>query len=124
MRLRLVPFGRDNRPVRPWWEWFAPIIIPLMLTMSAITVCLILGWAAVSPVLPRSWRLDWDTAFELDPTIDAECPECHARLALGVPVQTDQGHQFVMTGQSAKCLQCQRHYHRFSLGKVWSSWRN
>jgi hypothetical protein len=137
MRVPLVRFGSDNRPIEPWEERFAPIVVPVILLLSfalvvgmaALAGVLFLGWAVVSPVLPRSWRLTWDTAFDLDPSVQAECPACQARLALGPVdkrghvVPTQPGQQLVMPVQTAVCTQCHQVFNRFSLGKVWSSWQ-
>jgi hypothetical protein len=137
MRMPLIRFGNDDRPIEPWEDRLAPIVLPIVvpllfaavMLMSAVGVCLVLGWAALSPVLPRSWRLDWETAFDLDPSVDPECPECRSRLSLG-PVdkrghtfQTEQGHEFVMPAQTADCSACKRSFRRYSLGKLWSGWQ-
>jgi hypothetical protein len=136
MRVPLIRFGSDDRPVEPWEERLAPVVLPIVvpllfatiMVMSAVGVCLLLGWAAISPLLPRSWRLDWDTAFDLDPSVDADCPACQARLSLG-PVdkrgrmaRTGDGRALELPAQTATCPQCRRAFRRLSLGKVWSSW--
>ena len=136
MRVPTVRFFSDDRPIEPWEERAAPFVLPFVLPLlfgavllvSAVGVLSLLAWGAVSPVLPRSWRLDRDTAFDLDPSYWPVCPACEGRLALGPvdkrghTVLTDTGREFVMPSQSAECPTCRRSFSRFSLGKVWSSW--
>jgi hypothetical protein len=137
MRVPLARFGRDDRPIEPWEERFAPLVVPLMILLSAALVVLLaalvgvcfLGWAIVSPLLPRSWRVNWHAVGALDPSVHADCPECRAQMALG-PVDKDgrvlmgQEPELATPTQAATCPQCQRVYQRFAMGKVWSSWQN
>ena len=73
-------------------------------------------------------RLNRDTALDLDPSVQPDCPACQARLALGQvdkqghAFRTNTGREFVMPAQTAECPACRRSFSRFSLGKVWSSW--
>jgi hypothetical protein len=133
MRLPLVRFGGGERPIGPWEERLAPIMLLLViaaaLLLAAVGVALFLGWAVASPVLPRPWRLNWGTAFDLDASVRAECPTCRGPLALGSvdkqgrAMLADQGQQVAVPTQSAACPQCRRAFQRFSCGKVWSGWR-
>ncbi len=134
MRGPLFRFWGDELRTEPVEGKFAPIVILLLISsfilISALGFAIVIMWVAVSPVLPRSWRLNWDTAFDLDPTVESECPKCQSRLTLG-PVdkrghvsQTVQGREWVMPTQTADCLVCRRSFGRFSLGKVWSSWQD
>jgi hypothetical protein len=137
MRIPLVRFGNDRRPIEPWEERLIPVVVPILipllfvvfLMMSVVSVVLFLGWACVSPVLPRPWRLDWNKALSLDPSVNAECPACRARLTLGsvdpqgYVMRTDNGREIIRTAQSATCLQCQRAFTRYSHGKIWSPWQ-
>lgn len=127
--LRLVP---------PDWEVrtapvVVPVLIPLMLAaivfMAAVGAVLIFAHAALSPMLPRSWRFNWDTAFDLNPSLDAKCPECRVALTLGAVdkrghvLGTDrQGREIVAPAQAATCTQCGRAVRRVSHGKIWSGW--
>jgi hypothetical protein len=139
MRVPLIRFGNDDRPIEPWENCFAPVlvvVIPLVfavvLFVSAMGVIFflvgVLVRAVLSPILPRSWRLNWDTAFDLSPTVDSKCPACQSQLTLGPVnklghvVRTDKQREFVMPSQAATCPQCQREFGRFSLGKVWTTW--
>jgi hypothetical protein len=135
MRVPLIRFGSDDRPDEPWEDQFVPLVLPIMVAlfatmmlMSAIGLCLLLGWAAISPLLPRSWRLDWETAFDQALATDADCPACQARLSVGRVVRrgrtarTRDGRAVDLPAQTATCPQCRRAFRRLRLGKVWSSW--
>ena len=137
MRVPFVRFGSDDRPLAPWEERLAPVVVPVVIPLlfagvvliSAVGLALLLGWAALSPVLPRSCRLNWDTAFALDPSAHAECPACRSPLVLG-PVgkrghvlHMALGQPFAVPAQTAGCPACGRTFSRLPLGKVWSSWQ-
>ena len=99
---------------------FLLIILPAWLASAAAIMCFDLCWAAISPVLPASWRFDPDTAFALDSSVDAECPSCRVPMMLGQPAkETDRQ----LTIQTARCYQCPRGHRRLSLGKFWSAWK-
>jgi hypothetical protein len=132
MRQPVVHGGRDGRPVRLWEDWIVLLVTPLILAavllVLAFRIGLVLGWAVVSPVIPRSWRQGWGKAFAFFPSAAAECPACHAGLVQGQAdsnghrFRTDQGREITLPTQGAACPHCRRLYHRFKLGKVWSSW--
>jgi hypothetical protein len=136
MRVPTVRFFGDERPIEPWEERVAPFVMPFVIPLlfgavlfvSAIGVLSLLAWGVASPLLPKSWRLDWDTAFDLDPSYWPECPACEARMKLGAvhkrghAHKTDLGQEYLMPTQTAECQACSRSFQRLSLGKVWSPW--
>src|SRR5262249_4598069 len=126
-----------SRPFQPWKDQLVPALllvrfVAVMLAaalVAAIGLAFVFGWVVVSPVLPRSWRLDWESAFQLDPLASPECPACQTRLALGPvdrqghPFLTDQEREWAVPVQTSECPECRRSFSRFSRGKVWSGWR-
>jgi hypothetical protein len=136
MRVPFVRFGSNDRPLGPWEERLAPLVVPIVVPLlfggavliSAIGLALLLGWAALSPMLPRRWRFNWDTAFALDPSAHAECPACRSQLVLGA--MGKRGHvlnlalqPFAVAAQTAVCSTCGCTFSRLPVGKVWSSWQ-
>jgi hypothetical protein len=67
MRIPLVRFGGDQRPIAEWeWEW-APIVVPLVLSVLLVVlpVCIVvgylrmLGYCVIGLFLPRRIRKEW-----------------------------------------------------------------
>ena len=137
MRVPTVRFFGDDRPIEPWEERVAPFVMPFViplligtvLLMSAFGVLSILAWGAVSPILPKSWRIDWETVFDLDPSINPECPLCGSLMNLGSvnkqghSLKSVAGQECLMPSQTASCPKCVRRFQRYSIGKIWSPWR-
>src|SRR5262245_42151022 len=53
MRLPLVRFGSDNRPIEPWEDRLAPLVLPVVIPLLIATVSLVsaIGW-----ILLLAWQ--------------------------------------------------------------------
>ena len=80
--------------------------------------CVLAVRFTLSKLFPRSWAIDWEKSFALDPAWDAECPGCAAALTLGVAAKDDHG----LFTQAASCAAC-GDFRRTGCGKVWHGWQ-
>src|SRR5262249_30596651 len=135
LRIPQLPFGRSNRLTNSRYvrvpSVVAPFVVLLVLAlfagMTLLAVAGVFVVAMLTPLLPRSLRLDWDK-LDLDPFLNPVCPACHSRLSAGPLVKRGHvvhgpdGQESAVSAQNASCPQCRRAFSRYLLDETWSSW--